>query len=274
MNPAADYVLTQMSSGRFVPMPTSSRLVPLVGALLILLAATACTRSPVYRLHSTVPDETADWLQGRKYVTRSTDSVTATLAYVRTNRHGHMFDLHLENRSRDTVIANPARLFADTYQLVPTPDTSRDVSPYLLTERTFAVDPEKKLIAIDIGRERAEAREQTSSALYLLSTAAAAGSDIADGADTPEENAQDAAERADREASRANDRIRYEQKTEQLRSGRIHWSEDTFRKTTLPPRTGVRGYVYLPVIDDARYLLVHIGLFEDNIVFPYRQTKH
>ncbi len=251
-------------------MSASSRLISLLGSLLILIAGTACTRAPVYRLHSTVPDETADWLQGRKYVTRSTDSVTATLAYVQTNRSGHLFDLHLENRSQYTVIANPARFFADTHQIIPDPDTSRRMSPYILTERVFAVDPEKRLIAIDIEQERARAREQTSSALYLLSTAAAVGGDIADGADTPEEDAEDAAERAEREASRANERIRYEQRTEQLRTGRIHWSEDTFRKTTLPPQTGVRGYVYLPVVYDARYLLVHVGLFEDNIVFPYR----
>ena len=255
-------------------MSASSRLISLLGALLILIAGTACTRAPVYRLHSTVPDETADWLQGRKYVTRSTDSVTATLAYVRTNSSGHLFDLHLENRSRDTVIANPAHLFADTYQVVPDPDTSRQISRYVLTERVFAVDPEKKLIAIDIGRERAKAQEQTSSALYLVSTAAAIGVDAADGADTPEEDAEDAAEQAEREASRTNDRIRYEQRTEQLRTERIHWSKDTFRKTTLPPQTGVRGYVYLPVVHDARYLLVHVGLFEDHVVFPYRQEKH
>lgn len=255
-------------------MPTSSRLVPLLGALLMFIAGTACTRAPVYRLHSTVPDETADWLQGRKYVTRSTDSVTATLAYVRTNRSGHLFDLHLENRSRDTVIASPERFFADTHQIVPDPDTTRRMSPYILTERVFAVDPEKRLIALDIAQKRANAREQTSAGLYVLSSLAAAGSDIADGADTPEEDAEEAAERAEREASRANDRIRYEQRTDQLQTGRIHWSEDTFRKTTLPPQTGVRGYIYLPVVHDARYLLVHVGLFEDNIVFPYRQEKH
>jgi len=250
------------------------RLLPLLGAVFLLAFSTACTRSPVYRLHSTVPDKSADWLHGRKYVTRSTDSVTATLAYVRTNRRGHMFDVHLENRSRDTVLANPSRLFADTYQVLPDPNTRRPTSPYGLTKRVYAVDPEEKLITIDIRQARTDASERTSSGLYLLSVVADAGSDMADGADSREENAQEAAERADREASRLNDRTRYEQRTETLQTRRIHWSEDTFRKTTLPPRTGIRGYVYLPVVPKARYLLVHVGLFEENIVFPYRQEKH
>ena len=163
-------------------MPALPRLLPLLGALLILAIGTACTRGPVYRLSSTVPDASADWLQGRTYVTRTADSVTATVA--------------------------------------------------------------------------------------------SAGSDVADGVDSQEENEREAIEHAQREAARANDRVRYRRRTEDLQTSRIHWSEDTFRKTTLPPRTGVRGYVYLPVVPDARYVLIHVGLFEESIVFPYRQEKH
>jgi len=255
-------------------MPAPPRLLPLLGALLILAIGTACTRGPVYRLSSTVPDASADWLQGRKYVTRTADSVTATVAYVRTTRHGHMLDVRLENGSTETVLADPASLFADTYRVVPDPDTTRSMSPDISTERVFAIDPEEKLIEIDVNQARAAASERTSSGLYLLSTVASTGSDIADGVDSQEENEREAIEHAQREAARANDRVRYRRRTEDLQTSRIHWSEDTFRKTTLPPRTGVRGYVYLPVVPDARYVLIHGGLFEESIVFPYRQEKH
>lgn len=239
----------------------------------VLLLSTGCVPDPVYRLSSTVPDSTADWIQGRKFVTRSSDSLRMTVAYVRTTDQGHKFDVHIENRSDATVMAEPSRIFADVYYMVPSPDTIAPAEDFVM-ERIWAQDPEQMLLEIDRRTEKVEAEERTSQGLYALGAVTSAAADVADGADTEEEDQTEAIERLERSERRARDRNRNLRRMSTLERRRFRWSETTLRRTTLPPRTGVSGYVYLPVVPNARFLLVHVGPPEERIPFPYRQKRY
>jgi len=257
--------------------PASMSTLRLVTLLFVLGAfvfiGTGCTPDPVYRLRSTVPDRSADWLQGRKYVTRSTDSLTVTLAYVRTTDDGHKFDVHIENRTRRTIIAEPSRVFADVYYMVPKPDTTTPPDSSV-QHRMWATNPERTLLAIDRRAEAVEADERTSRVLYALESFADVAADVSDGSDTDAENEREATERIERIERRSLDRRRNLQSLSALERRRLRWSETTLRRTTLPPQTGTRGYVYIPVKNNARYLLVHVGPQEHRVHFPYRQERH
>ncbi|HHP7238402.1 hypothetical protein [Longibacter sp.] len=239
----------------------------------IVLVGTGCTPDPVYRLQSTVPDTTADWLQGRKYVTRSTDSLTVTMAYVRTTDDGHKFDVRIENRTRRTIIAEPSRVFADVYYMVPKPDTTVPPESFV-QHRVWARNPEQALLAIDRQAEAVEADERTARGLYALESVADVAADAADGPDTDAEDEREATERLERIERRSLDQRRNLQSLNALERRRLRWAQTTLRRTTLPPRTGVEGYVYLPVKATARYLLVHVGPQKHRLRFPYRQEKY
>jgi hypothetical protein len=157
--------------------------------------------------------------------------------------------------------------------MVPSPDTIAPPEDYRM-ERIWAQDPEEALLSIDRRAEEVEADEQTSRALYAIGSVAEVASDVADGADTKEENRQEAAERRDRSVERAVDRAENRRRMSTLERRRFRWSETTLRRTTLRPQTGISGYVYLPVVPNARYLLVHVGPPQHRVPFPYRQKRY
>jgi hypothetical protein len=138
----------------------------------------------------------------------------------------------------------------------------------------WAHDPERTLLAIDRRAEAVEADERTSRVLYAIESFADVAADVSDGPDTNAENEREATERVERIERRSLDRRRNLQSLSALERRRLRWSETTLRRTTLPPQTGTRGYIYIPVKSNARYLLVHVGPQEHRVHFPYRQERH
>jgi len=248
------------------------RLLVLSLALSALLVLAGCAAPPVYRLDAETPDATSDWIQGRQYITQSTDSLRATVAYVRTTPDGHMFDVHVENLSDTRTTAVPARFYADVYRAKPPTDTSF-FSPDFL-RRVWAVDPEERLLNLDQAAAENAADAATSEGLYLLTSVLDATADAIDGPDTREENREERVDQYLRREEQEDRRERYLRTRDGLESQRIRWSTQTLRKTTLPPMTGVRGYVYVPVEPDGRFLLLHISVDDETIVFPYRQKEY
>lgn len=245
-----------------------------LGAVVLVIFLTGCTPDPVYRLSSTIPDSSSQWIQGRQVVTRTYDDLRATVAYVRTTDDGHLFDVRLANLSDSTLIIDPADFYAVTSEAIPRPDTSRMMPDGFLTHRKEARDPEEVLLAIDLTASELEADARTSRGLYALESLTAAAADAADGSDTEQERTREAAERIEREQQRENDLRGYRSQMTRLERRRFEWARRTLRRTSLPPGMGVSGKVYVPVDPDARFVLVHVGQDDRYVVFPYRQKKY
>ena len=281
----SDLSTTRVSAQRFTAAqrPTSvllarrwigGPLLCLIFAALLMLAG--CAAPPVYRLDASTSDATSDatsdWIQGRQYITQSTDGLRATVAYVRTTPDGHVFDVHVENLSDTSTTAIPARFYADVYRAEPPADTAV-LSPVFL-RRVWAVDPEERLLNLDRAAAENAADAATSEGLYLLTSVLDATADVADGPDTREENREERVDQYLRREEQEDRRERSLRTRDGLESQRIRWSTQTLRKTTLPPMTGVRGYVYVPVEPDGRSLLLHIKVDDETIVFPYQQKEY
>jgi hypothetical protein len=247
-----------------------------LGALAVLLVVflTGCTPDPVYRLSSTIPDSSSQWIQGKQVVTRTQSGLRATVAYVRTTDEGHLFDVRLANLSDTTLLLDPSDFYAVTSQVIPRPDTLRKVPDSFTTTRMSARDPEKVLLAIDLRASEVEANARTSRGLYALESLTSVADDVADGSDTEQEETREDIDRIEREQRRESDIREYQSRMTRLERRRFEWSQRTLRRTSLPPSMGASGRVYVPIDPDARFVLVHVGKDERYVVFPYRQKKY
>ena len=246
-------------------------------ALLLLIVLTGCTPDPVYRLSSTIPDSSSQWIQGRQVVTRTQDSLRATVAYVRTTNDGHLFDVRLANLSDTSLLIDPSDFYAVTTQVIPRPDTVRTIPDSFIPNRASARDPEEMLLAIDLRASEVEANARTSRGLYALEGLTSVADDVADIAgepDTEQEETREAVESIEREQRRENDVREYRSRMTQLERRRFEWAQRTLRRTSPPPGMGVSGRVYVPVDPNARFVLVHVGRDGRYVVFPYRQKKY
>ncbi len=244
----------------------------------------------VYRLDASAPDSAGFWRQGRQVVTRTVDSVQVAVSYGRTTDEGHKFQLAFVNRSRDPVTVVPTDIYAvvtrklkDGEHAVATraERSSSGAVPRWDTAATrtardtlSALDPERKLLAIDRERSRREERAEndaTADALFLTLDAV---SEIATVAQSPEERTADATEDREYQAQRAKEDARRQRIQSRLNRERSQWAQSALRRTTIAPDGRVTGFVAVPVASQAARLVLHVQLEDHSVTVPYVQTRY
>jgi hypothetical protein len=256
----------------------SSRLDLCLGAALILAVLLACANaSPVFRLDATGADSSSTWVQGRQILTRTADSLTVSIAYERSTSRDHVFRMVIRNRGDSTVLVDPtdvvARVATRRLSGVPTDSLPSQV----VRERVRARDPEEEILKADLRQSREQAEATNAAAFNLLAVTLDAAGDVAaeaSGNRTEQERTTDAvedaafAERTERQAARRRRTISALDRTRRL------WSSVALRKTTLPPGTHAGGRLYVPIVEDGRFVELRIEAAPHVFSFVFQQQRY
>lgn len=221
--------------------------------LVALLAAAGCSPAPVYRLQSLAPG-TGHWEQGQRYVRQAAGVVEVELAYERTTDEGHAFWVAVANRGETALLVDPTTFYAVPAAVPDTVVALWGVGPDTL----WAVDPEARLLQLDLAASRADARRRTERGL----DAVVAVTEVLAGEATADERAADALERTEHAAEHAAD-------VDRRGLRRRSWAGEALRKTTVPPGGWVEGLVFFPVERGRRYLTVHVPGRPGAAAFPF-----
>lgn len=238
----------------------------------------ACSPEPVMRLQQDADDESeVTAYRGMEYLISDKEHSSAILAYYRHIENRVIMDLEVINYSDEMIRFEPADF---TYVLHGKKfDLDRETGggewrTYKFAEGR-AIDPEDRLLNIDLETSRAVARERTSRALDGV----ALGLDVAN--EVSAAGRESSGDRAYREARRARSAlIRAERRDNFYRNvagmsdSRVYWETETLRTTDLMPGQSIAGEISFPANKDARIIeiIVHIG--DDEHRFLYRQRVY
>jgi len=244
----------------------------------ILLAAVifaACSPEPVMRLQQDADDESeVTAYRGMEYLISDKDSSSAILAYYRHIEGRVIMDLEVMNFSDETIRFEPANF---TYVLHGEKfDLDRETGggewrTYKFAEGR-AIDPEDRLLNIDLDTSRAVARERTSRAIDGVAFALYVANEVsAAGRETSDDRAYREARRTRDALIRADRRDNFYRNVASMSDNRVYWETETLRTTDLMPGESIAGEISFPANNDARIIeiIVHIG--EDEHRFLYRQ---
>jgi hypothetical protein len=242
----------------------------------VLLAA--CSPEPVMRLQQDPDDESeVTAFRGMEYLVSDKEDSSAILAYYRHIEGRVVMDLEVMNYSNETIRFEPADF---TYILHGKKfDLNRETGSgewltYKLAEGK-AIDPEDRLLNIDLETSRAVARERTSQVLDGVALGLDVASEIsAAGRESSGERAYREARRSRNAMIRAERRDNYYRNVAGLSDSRIYWETETLRTTDLIPGESIAGEISFPANKDARVIEIIVYVGEDEHRFLYRQSVY
>jgi hypothetical protein len=225
------------------------RTIPL--AVIVIASAFGCaTPQPVVRLHPTSPDVV--WHSGRAIVTRQTSNVRVAVAFERMAEERLMFRVEFQN-------------------LGPQP---RDVGPHLIVyrsciqpqqcgPRTRVIDPEERLLALDVARSRRRASQTNEAglgaALVLLNAVATVGTAAQGKGEEASRLASDGLMLAE---STSHSIQRHEDQIAMIEAEKVDWAASALRRTTLGAQQGIAGFVHVPLeVESTR---IWLGVLADG----------
>jgi hypothetical protein len=227
--------------------------VPRIAAAVLIVIASAfgcATPQPVVRLHPTSPDVV--WHSGRAIVTQQTSGVRVAVAFERMAEQRLVFRVEFQN-------------------LGPQP---RDVGPHLMVyrsctqpqqcgPRTKVIDPEDRLLALDVARSRTRASQQTSAgwgaALLMLNAVATVGTAAQGRGEEASRLASDGLMLAE---STSHSIERHENQIAMIEAEKVDWAVSALRRTTLGAQQGIAGFVHVPL--DLESTRIWLGVLADG----------
>ncbi len=177
-----------------------------------------------------------------------------------------VFDVEVANYSDEVVRIDPALFSYKAYKL-------RNSAIVLATGG--AVNPELELLRIDMEIAEEEASQRTTLLLSAIGATAMVAEEITDDEeDTVQDEVEEAAAWQGLVASTSSSLHESEYEIGSLQHRRKRWTIETLRKTDLFPGEFIRGKVYYPTSEDARYLNIEIEIGNTFHIFRFRQLKY
>lgn len=240
--------------------------VKIIGFLLLIgVGLNACVPRPVFRLRS-LSDQTT-WYKGTEYIHSTADSITVTVAYVRHTRENVIFDVEVANSSDGIVRVDPVYF---SYTAFESPRGNTLASGH-------AINPETKLLQIDMEISDEEADQKTMLLFAAIGATAIIVEEIADNddddEDTPNDEVGEAAATYALAATTSAGIENSEYEEGSLRYNRERWSNETLRKTDLFPDEYINGKVFFPISEDAKIFQIKIKTGNTIHTFRFRQLK-
>lgn len=223
-----------------------------VAAIAAAALAGACSAPTIITVE--VAEEPSEFYKGRPILREEGERATTYLNFEDRAGAEHRFFLAAKNTSEEPIVVDPAEITMSAFAS----DT--------LFETRRAIDPEKKLRAL----ERRQAELDDSHAASTGCFAALTVADIIADA-TDDDHYDDYGARVLADWEREN--IDYEIETGEIEAVMAHWRNDVFRKTTIYPGEDFGGFLYLPLVPEADSLEVVAPIAGEEFSFLFRQTR-
>lgn len=259
------------STGGRLPAP-AVLLRTLGWALTVVAGFLGCAPAPVLRLEPVaIADVQRDWSDGRRNAWRQEQRLHAETNFVRSERGHLVLAVRFHNPTESAVVVRPERFY---YQPIAGPTADAPVRG----QQIRALDPEKRLLDLDLRRTEADARYETDMTVTglfaLLDLAVNVASAVSDDEDAHCPAQREDEVRFDWWDEFAEIDAEHENRIAAIENQRDHWSRDTLRTTTLYPGETIGGLVAFPSVDDAEYLRVVFPVEREAPTFVFRQTAH
>ncbi len=216
-------------------------------SLSLIFFACITTPKPVYRL---VPDtEKSAWLQGQEFIHLENKLYDLVFAYDKNWNNNFVFDFEIANKSDSTTLITPTDFY---YKPIFSEQRIKE-KPIFGTEKfigkSTALDPELKILQMDLNQSRADAAYQTRSDQLMGLTALDLVFDIATIGDpkTDLEEAQEEIDDLGRELEIAKNENQYAGTIQNINHVKNQWREEALRKTSLKPGYSISGKIYFPI---------------------------
>jgi hypothetical protein len=205
-------------------------------AVIVIASAFGCaTPQPVVRLHPTSSDVV--WHSGRAIVTRQTSNVRVAVAFERMAEERLVFRVEFQNLGPQPLDAGPHLI---VYRSC--------TQPQQCGPRTKVIDPEKRLLALDVARSRTRANQTNEAglgaALLMLNAVATVGIAAQGKGEAASHLASDGLMLAE---STSHSIERHENQITMIEAEKVDWAASALRRTTLGPQQGIAGLVHVPL---------------------------
>lgn len=226
-----------------------------------------CTTVPIYKLEA---DEKADeWYYDRQVLLKQDSLTRVKLSYEETCEDGLIFYLEAENNSEETTVLDPSEINLVTYHSI---DAGQ--KPIILS-KTYALDPEQKILSIKKSVNQANSSESARRGLScLVSAVDFAGTLSKIGKPrSKEEIAKENKERERRRAEDQNAEYDYKEKINDLSTQQNYWENEALRKTSFIKNQKAAGYIHIPVPVYAVNLKVVVPFGSNEYEFNYKRIR-
>ena len=228
--------------------------------LVVIVSAVGCaTPHPVVRLSPTSPDVV--WRSGRAIVSQQTPDVKVAVAFERMAEQRLVFRVELQN-------LGPQRQDVGPHQMI----YKACVTPTSCGPRTRVIDPEERLLALDVARSRTRASQQTSAglgaALLMLNAVATVGAAASGKGEQAARLAGDGLLLAE---STSHSIERHDQQIASIEAEKLDWAASALRRTTLGPEQGIAGMVHLPLELEATRIWLGVTIDGPTLWFGFEQ---
>jgi len=227
-----------------------------LGLLGLGVIAACATALPVVRLQPQGSDVV--WVSGRAVVASAHDGIRVAAAFDHQDGQAIAFRIEVANDTEERIDVDPKDMHFAVCVSDPNCSGKRKV-----------IDPEQKLLALDHARSQEEADAKNmavaGTTLILLSvTADVASSSRRSG--HIGNRAMLASLSVDNSAAASHRRVG------DIDADRSVWLASAFRRTTLLPRHGAAGLVYVPLKPNAQYVRLEVTVAGRDFVFPFSQA--
>jgi hypothetical protein len=236
--------------------------VPRIILLVVIVVASAfgcATPQPVVRLQPTSPDVV--WRSGRAIVSQQTTDLKVAVAFERMAEQRLVFRVELQN-------LGPQRRDVGPHQMV----YRTCVKPPSCGPRRNVIDPEQRLLALDVARSRTRASQQDSAglgaALLMLNAVATVGAVAAGEGEQAAHLASDGLLLAQGTSQSIE---RHDQQIASIEADKLDWAASALRRTTLGPEQGIAGMVNLPLNLEATRIWLGVTIDGTTLWFGFEQ---
>lgn len=248
------------------------------GALVLGLSIESCVPPEVlYRATPVSPDTV--WYSGREFVTKTSDSVTVSVAFENELQGVMTFYVAVGNMGDTPVLVAPERIYYEGKYHRMRERYSEGGLLYMEPtdgiDTTYAIDPEKELQGIDRQTAQANATYATNSGINAAAALLQIVGDVATIGQKKSREQQHQEDRASRQLrhSQEDNELDYSQATASLAGQRAYWENAALRKTTLFPGNAVGGKLRIPVSSGMSRFNLVIPIGGSNVTFEFEQHK-
>lgn len=238
------------------------RTIVVATALLFSAAAASGCAAPGPTVRLDAIGSPLTWLRGQASLTKEAGGVKVVAGFHHQEGDQLVLQVMVENRGSEVLDANPRDMSYSTCT------TDRPESCALAR---YAHDPEVMLASLELERSRQTANASgaaaATGALVFLAAMADIGA-VASGRAGPGTGLATAGALALHDSVNGDN----ERQSAQLDATGQRWSEQLFRRTTLPPGGYIDGWVYLPIDLAAIRVWFHVRAGGQVLSFPFRQT--
>ena len=224
------------------------------------------------------------WNYGREYTVNESNNITTFVAFERSYDEFLIFNVEVVNNSETSVLISPEEsyyipvynkhdniMFDGVYDWEMYKDSIDHVVCW--DYKLFSIDPEEKLLEIDMNISRGEA-EQKNQATYNIIAASldvAAGVAIAASDNTSDEDVDEWFDlAAERREERRIDEINLQNSIVSFKDNRNYWESRVLRKTTLIPNYSINGKVFFPRERCATDYIFYFSIGSDVLKIEYK----